>query len=237
LFVPIGTEEPRPRRSLPLVTLGLVGLNVFVFVIELIVLAQGGDTPLGDFMTRYGTVPDRVSSGRDLYSLVTSMFVHASVAHIAFNMAYLLPFGDNVEDRLGHVGYLAFYLFAGVVASLAQVAIDPASDVPGVGASGAIAGVLAAYVLLFPQGIVRVFLFLWVWATITRLPALLFIGFWFFIQFLSGLGSLGAKTTATGGTAYWAHIGGFVAGLAVVGLVILFAGRERPERRPDGAPR
>jgi membrane associated rhomboid family serine protease len=236
LFVPIGTEEPQPRRSLPVVTLGLVGLNVLVFVIELVVLAQGGDTSLGKFMTRYGTVPDQVSSGRDLYSLVTSMFVHASVAHIAFNMAYLLPFGDNVEDRLGHVGYLVFYLFVGVAASLAQVAIDPSSDVPGVGASGAIAGVLAAYVLFFPQGIVRIFLFLWVWATIGRFPALFFIGFWFLVQFLSGIGSLGAETTATGGTAYWAHIGGFVVGLVVAGLVVLLGGRARPERKPGAAP-
>ncbi|MCL4534047.1 MAG: rhomboid family intramembrane serine protease [Bacteroidetes bacterium] len=218
--MPIGTNERISRRRFPVVTIAIVAVNSIVFLFEMLILFGGGQTALDSFVTAFGVVPAAVTQGQDILipfylTPLTSMFVHGGVAHIVFNMLFLLPFGDNVEDRLGHWLYLAFYLVSGLVAAFAQIAVDPASQVPSIGASGAIAGVLAGYLVLFPAGTVRVFVFLWLYATIARVPALMFIGFWFIIQFFSGVGSLGVQTTQTGGVAYWAHIGGFGSGLAM----------------------
>ncbi|MBI2907204.1 MAG: rhomboid family intramembrane serine protease [Chloroflexi bacterium] len=223
MFIPIGTQEPTPLRRFPLVTTFLVVANVIVFLFEMYLLFDGGEAALDAFVTAFGVVPAAVVAGREILippylTLFTSMFVHGGIAHIAFNMLYLRVFGDNVEDRLGPGRYLVFYLLAGLIAAFAQIAVDPGSAVPSVGASGAIAGVLSAYVLLFPRGIVRMFIFLGPFSRIARLPALLYIGFWFFTQFLSGIGSLGVATAETDGIAYWAHIGGFVGGLALAWL-------------------
>jgi membrane associated rhomboid family serine protease len=146
------------------------------------------------------------------------MFMHGSISHVGFNMIYLLAFGDNVEDHMGRWRYLLFYFVAGFLASIAQIAVDPASQIPSVGASGAIAGILAAYIVLFPKGTVRMFLFLGPLTRIRRVPALLYVGIWSITQFFNGLGSLGVATAETGGVAYWAHIGGFVAGFGLASL-------------------
>lgn len=223
MFVPVGTEELTPRQRMPIVTWTLVGVNSLVFLLELFILLAGGDRALSIFMAAFGAIPAAVTGGQSAVipvylTLLTSMFVHGSLTHIGFNMLYLVAFGDNVEDRLGHGRYLIFYLLAGLGATFAQIAVDPASPVPTVGASGAIAGVLSGYILLFPKGQVRMFLFLGPFTRITRVPALIYIGFWFISQFFNGIGSLGVATAETGGVAYWAHIGGFVAGLVLVWL-------------------
>lgn len=231
MFVPVGTEEPVRRRRFPAVTLLLVALNSLAFLYELYVLMAGGDQALNDLITRYGVLP-AVLTGPVVFSLhiyvspFTAMFLHAGFAHILFNMVFLASFGDNVEDRLGHFRYLLFYLLSGLAATAAQVAVDPSSPIPSIGASGAIAGVLSGYLLLFPTGIVRMLLLLGPFARIARVPAFLFILFWFFTQFLSGLASLGVATTETGVVAYWAHIGGFAAGL-VFAILLRGAARAR----------
>ncbi len=218
MLLPIGTQEYPRRRGLPTVTLTLVAVNLAVFVVELMILLGAGSDALDSFMKAFGAVPAAIVSGQGTaippyLTLFTSMFVHASIAHVGGNMIFLLPFGDNVEDWLGHLLYLVFYLAAGLVAGIAQVVVDPTSTVPSVGASGAIAGVLGGYLVLFPRGIVRVFLLIWLFVQITFIPALLFIGFWFVLQLFSGVGSLGADTSQTGGVAYWAHVGGFAFGM------------------------
>ncbi|MCX9010234.1 MAG: rhomboid family intramembrane serine protease [Candidatus Methanoperedens sp.] len=220
MFVPVGTEEPVPRRRFPVVTASIVALNIIVFLFELSILLTGGEDALSAFFMSYGVVPAAITSGQSIgipYYLTpfTSMFVHAGIAHLGFNMLYLSAFGDNVEDRLGRLHYVIFYLLSGLAAALAQIAVNPASQVPSVGASGAIAGVLAGYLLFFPTGIVRMLIFLGPFITITRVSAMLFIIFWFFMQLFIGVASLGVMTEQTGGVAYWAHIGGFTAGLVL----------------------
>lgn len=232
MFVPIGTEERTPRRRRPFVTWTLVVINSLVFLFEAFLLFAGGERALNTFIIATGVTPAAVTSGQSIVipfylTLFTALFVHGSLTHIAFNMLYLIAFGDNVEDRLGHGRYLLFYLLTGLAATFAQIAVDPASQVPTVGASGAIAGVLAGYVLLFPKGKVRMFLFLGPFTRITRVPALAYIGIWFVTQFFNGVGSLGVATAETSGVAYWAHIGGFVAGLALA--IIFRRGVIRPQ--------
>ena len=226
MFVPVGTEETIPRRRFPIVTAIIVLINILVFLFELSILLTGGQEGLSNFFKSYGAVPAAILSGQNIripfyLTLFTSMFVHAGIAHLGFNMLYLSAFGDNVEDRLGHLNYLVFYLLSGLAATFAQIAINPAAEIPGVGASGAIAGVLAGYILFFPKGIVRMLLFLGPFITITRVSAMLFIAFWFIMQLFVGVASLGAMTAQTGGVAYWAHIGGFVGGMI---LALLYRG-------------
>jgi membrane associated rhomboid family serine protease len=226
MFIPLGTEEQIPRQRFPIVTATIVGINILVFLFQLALLWEGGEQALYLFITAFGIVPAALTSGQSLVipfflTPFTSMFVHGSLTHILFNMVYLVAFADNVEDRLGHWRFLAFYLLAGLLGGLAQVLVDVSSTVPTVGASGAIAGVLAAYVVLFPQGKVRMFLFLGPLSRIKRVSALIYVGIWFAMQFFSGVGSLGVPTAETGGVAYWAHIGGFLAGLM---LAFLFRG-------------
>lgn len=227
MFLPVGTDEARPRGSFPFVTIALVALNVAVFGVELVVLFSGGEQALNEFIVAFGAVPREITTGIDLgivrptlvyRTLFTSLFVHAGLLHIAGNMLYLGAFGDNVEDRMGHLGFLAFYLLSGLAAGMAQIVVDPSSTVPSVGASGAVAGVLAGYLVLFPTGQVRALVILGFFVRISRLPALFFILFWFATQFLTGIAMLGVETAETGGVAYWAHIGGFAAGLVLVAL-------------------
>ena len=220
MFAPIGTEEPVPRRRFPVVTAGIIAVNITVFLFELYILFTNGEEALNSFVKSYGAVPAAVVSGQDIQipfylTPLTSMFVHAGLAHIGFNMLYLAAFGDNVEDRLGHWHYLLFYLLSGLIAAFAQIAVDPTSQIPSIGASGAIAGVLAGYIVFFPRGIVRLLLFLGFFFIVTRVSAALFIIFWFITQLFIGIASLGVMTAQTGGVAYWAHIGGFAAGLVL----------------------
>ncbi|MGE3269595.1 MAG: rhomboid family intramembrane serine protease [Chloroflexota bacterium] len=217
------SDDPPLRRSFPIVTLTLIAVNIAVFIFELS-LGSGIET----LFRSAGVVPQEYALRTDippaaplgiLYTtLLTSMFLHGGFLHIGSNMLFLWIFGDNVEDRLGHFRYILFYLLCGLAASAAHIAANLGSTVPSVGASGAIAGVLAGYAVLFPSAHVRTLLFLGPFITMTRVPALLMIGFWFITQLLSGLAMVGA-TAQTTGVAFWAHIGGFIVGLPLVFLL------------------
>lgn len=214
-MLPIGDELP--SRRLPLVNWVLMAINIFAFSLELMMGPH-----LEQFFMTWGLVP-YFFTHPDRYpwaplTLFTSMFLHGGWSHLIGNMLYLWIFGDNVEDALGHVGYLFFYLAAGVVAGLAQVFVAPDSLVPCVGASGAIAGVLAVYLVLYPASPIRVLVPGFYFMRIARLPALFVLGFWFVLQLFNGFLSLGVATAATGGVAWFAHIGGFLAGLIVGAL-------------------
>jgi|SRR5579872_379054 len=200
-----------PSRTVPFVTVGLIVANALVFVYMLAL----PDGMLESFVSTYAVVPAWFS----LPTLVTSQFLHAGWMHIIGNMLYLWIFGDNVEDRLGHVRYLFFYLGAGAVAAILQVLFNPFSAVPMLGASGAIAGVMGAYFVLYPQSRVLTAIFIVIFFDVVEIPAVFFLGIWFLMQLLSGVGSLGVSNAAGGGTAFWAHVGGFVFG-AAVGLIL-----------------
>ena len=223
-MIPVGSEEPTPRRRFPIITLTLFASNLVVFLYEMSLT----ENSLNSFFINYGAVPVLILRGLNLSSLITSIFIHAGIAHIAFNMLYLIVFGDNVEDKLGHIRYLLFYFVSGLLATFAQIAFDANSPIPSVGASGAIAGILSSYILFFPQGNIRAFIFIGPFIRISRVPALVFIGFWFITQFLNGLLSLGVNTAETGGVAYWAHIGGFLAGLI---MTLIFKSTEHSEHQ------
>jgi len=211
-MLPIGDDDST-RRTVPLVTYGLIALNVLFFIVEL----TGGDA----FITKWAFVPSRFLANpfTDFLTLFTAMFMHAGWLHLGGNMLYLWIFGDNVEDRFGHVKFIIFYLICGLAATFAQLAFSIGSDVPNLGASGAIAGVLGAYILLFPKSSVRVLQ----GSRVIQVSALIVIGIWIVLQFFSGIGSI-VSTTQTGGVAYMAHIGGFVAGFL---LTFLFRGNPR----------
>jgi len=206
---PIGDDDSS-RRTVPLVTYALIVLNVLFFLLE-----QGGGEK---FIMQWAFVPSRFLANpfSDFLTLFTSMFMHAGWVHLGGNMLYLWIFGDNVEDRFGHVKFIVFYFLCGLLATFSQLVFSLGSNVPNLGASGAIAGVLGAYILLFPQGRVRVLQ----GQRVIQVPALVVIGLWIVLQFFSGIGSI-ANASQTGGVAYMAHIGGFVAGFA---LTFLFRG-------------
>jgi membrane associated rhomboid family serine protease len=209
-MLPIGDDDTA-RRTVPLVTYALIALNVLFFFVE----QSGGDA----FVGKWAFVPSRflANPSGEVLTLFTSMFMHAGWVHLGGNMLYLWIFGDNVEDRFGHITFTVFYLLCGLAATLAQLAFSLGSSVPNLGASGAIAGVLGAYILLFPKGQVRVLQ----GRRVIQVPALVAIGIWIVLQLFSGIGSI-ASTAQTGGVAYMAHIGGFLAGFV---LTFLFRGR------------
>jgi len=221
-MIPIG-DEPRNGRGLAYITIGFIVLNVVVFLYEL-TLGAG----LDPFFQTYGAVPREILTGQDIappgpypvyWQLLSSMFIHGGWLHIIGNLAYLRVFGDDIEDALGHGLYLVFYLGAGVAASLTQILLSgAASTIPSVGASGAIAGVLGAYIVLYPARRIHVLVPNLYFAT-AQVSAVIMLGIWFALQFFSGLTALSGDTAETGGVAVWAHIGGFVAGV-LVGLVL-----------------
>jgi membrane associated rhomboid family serine protease len=204
---PIGDDDSS-RRTVPLVTYALIALNVIFFIVEL----SGGDA----FIMKWAFVPKRflANPAGGFLTLFSSMFMHAGWLHLGGNMLYLWIFGDNVEDRFGHLKFILFYLICGLAATFAQLAFSVGSDIPNLGASGAIAGVLGAYILLFPQGKVRVLQ----GQRVIQVSALIVIGLWIVLQLFSGIGSI-AGAGQTGGVAYMAHIGGFVAGFALTFLL------------------
>jgi membrane associated rhomboid family serine protease len=219
-------DENRGQRLTPWVNYGLIAANFLVFFYELTL----SPVELSNFLLRWGLVPAEVSNRHDLYTLLTDLFLHGGWLHIFGNMLFLWIFGDNVEDTMGHARYLLFYLLCGLAGNLGQVLIDPQSTVPLVGASGAISGVLAAYLVMFPLGKIRT-LFLIGWIPIILLvPAWIQIGLWILLQFVNGLAAIGGRTAETGGggVAYFAHIGGFLAGLT---LVWIFRDRSAYERQ------
>jgi membrane associated rhomboid family serine protease len=209
-MLPIGDDDSG-RRTVPLVTYALIALNVLFFFVEM----SGGDA----FIGKWAFVPSRflANPSGDILTLFTSMFMHGGWVHLGGNMLYLWIFGDNVEDRFGHIKFIIFYLLCGLAATFAQLAFSVGSNIPNLGASGAIAGVLGAYILLFPQGKVRVMQ----GQQVVQVSALIVIGLWIVLQLFSGIGSITSATGDTGGVAYMAHIGGFVAGFV---LTFLFRG-------------
>ncbi|HLD94477.1 MAG TPA: rhomboid family intramembrane serine protease [Anaerolineales bacterium] len=204
----VGDQNPL-RRLTPIITYGLIAVNVIVFFLEL----QGGEP----FIIQWSFIPSEflANPSREFVTIFTSMFMHAGELHLFGNMLYLWIFGDNVEDRFGHQKFLIFYLACGVAATFTQLAFSQASTIPNLGASGAIAGVLGAYLVMFPQG--RVLMA--AGRGVFPVSALVAIGLWFLLQLFSGIGSLGASADA-GGVAYMAHIGGFVAGFVLTYLLV-----------------
>ena len=201
-----------PSRTTPYITITIIGLNVLAWLFEL-TLPEG---VLPVFLQVYGVVPGELH----MPTLITSMFLHGGWMHIISNMWYLWIFGDNVEDRLGHGRFLVFYLLCGIIAALGQVAMDPSSTIPTVGASGAIAGVMGAYIVLYPRSRVLTLVPIIFYIEIIELPAVLLLGFWFLLQLFS-VGAVSA-TSNTGGVAFAAHIAGFV-----VGVIGVFVFRKR----------
>jgi membrane associated rhomboid family serine protease len=223
----IPLHDTIPSQRVAWVTRSLVALNLLAFVLE---LRQG--RAIESFIYQFGVVPSHwiVSAGSDFLdwprlflTLITSQFLHGGVLHLGSNLLYLWIFADNVEDRLGHTKFILLYLGSGVAAAVAQILIAPHSSIPMVGASGAIAGVLGSYLLMFPTARIVTLVPVGLFAQTVELPAFLFLGFWFLLQWMQGLTTIG-QISDVGGVAFWAHIGGFVAGMA--GAVLL-----RPARR------
>jgi membrane associated rhomboid family serine protease len=207
-MLPIG-DDNSTRRITPVVTYALIALNVLVFFLEL----NNGDA----FINRWAFVPTRFLANPidELPTLFTSMFMHGGWMHLLGNMLYLWIFGDNVEDRLGHALFTLFYILCGLGATFSQLAFSAGSNIPNLGASGAIAGVLAAYILMFPRGRIRVMM----GRAVIPMSAFIVIGFWFLLQIFSGVNTLAASSQTEGGVAYMAHIGGFVTGLLLTWLL------------------
>lgn len=219
-MMPIRDINPTHRTTY--VTVTLIALNVGVYLIQLFFQATG---QLNQFVYTYAVIPYELTQGVDLpppslqpavLTVFTAMFMHGGLFHIFGNMLYLWIFGNNIEDNMGHARFLVFYLLCGIAATGAQVAISPTSRIPNIGASGAIAGVLGAYLILHPRAQVETILWLGWFIRIVRLPAVLVLSFWIIIQFFQGVASLGMPDM--GGVAWFAHIGGFVAGLLLVNV-------------------
>jgi len=221
----IPLRDANPTRRTPVVTIALLAACFAVFAVELFMLASGGEDALIELIDEYGTVPAdltaAVTSGtwlsepvRDVF---TSMFLHAGWLHLLGNMLFLWIFANNVEDRMGRLLFLAFYLTGGIAAVAGQSLIDPASTEPMIGASGAIAATLGAYLVLFPRARIQSLVFLGFFYQLIAVPAVIVLGFWFVLQVVDGLGSLGASNAIETNVAFFAHIGGFVAG-AVIAL-------------------
>ena len=241
-MIPIGDEDTGGQPGIPWVNVAIIALNVIVFLYQLV-------DP--NFTNGYSTVPAEITQGIDIVgvrqlvlpdgttatidegpgpnpiwlTLLTSMFMHGGWLHIGGNMLFLFIFGDNIEKAYGHIKYLIFYLVCGIVAGIAHVLSQPDSIIPSLGASGAISGVMAAYLVLFPTNRVRVLLTLGViWLRPIAVPAVVMIGIWALLQFVNGIGSI-AVTDQTSGVAYWAHIGGFIAGAVITLLAKPFLDR------------
>jgi membrane associated rhomboid family serine protease len=205
-----------PSRSTPYITVTLIVLNAIAWLYELTI--PGDLLPV--FLQLYGVVPADFSTP----TLISSMFLHGSWMHFIGNMWYLWIFGDNVEDRVGHGRFIVFYLLCGIVAALGHVGMDPSSTLPTIGASGAIAGVMGTYFVLYPHSRVLTAIFIFFFLDLVEIPAIFFLGIWFLMQLFNGVGSIGASASTTGGVAFWAHVFGFLAGL----LCGLFARMREP---------
>ncbi len=207
----IPLRDANPTKNTPFVTYSIVAINVLIFFWELLLDGQGR---LESFIITWGVIPVELLAepASEWMTLISSMFLHGGWAHLLGNMLYLWVFGDNLEDRLGPVRFIIFYIGTGLAATGAQVAIDPGSTIPTIGASGAIAGVLGGYLLLFPRARVTTLVFRF----ITQVPALIVLGFWFVYQFFFGIASLSNMDMQVGGVAFFAHIGGFVAGMVLI---------------------
>jgi membrane associated rhomboid family serine protease len=230
----IPLRDSNPTRRTPIVTLALIGACFVAFAYELGLLATSEAT-LNAFITEWGVVPIDITSvwergalaSQETATLFASQFLHGGWLHLLGNMLYLWIFGNNIEDRLGRARFIVFYLGGGLVAALAQTAIDPSSPVPMIGASGAIAATLGAYLVLFPRARITTLVFLGFFYQLINVPAIVVLGFWFVLQLMDGLASLGPDR-AGGGVAFFAHIGGFVAGALLARVFTI--GRRDPGR-------
>jgi membrane associated rhomboid family serine protease len=214
---PIGDENAGTIIK-PIVNWTLIGLCVAVFIYQVSLSPRA----LEALFFQYGVIPAELTAGENYLSVLTSMFLHGGFGHLFGNMVFLYVFGDNIEDAMGHISYLLFYLLCGIAAALTQVFLNPDSTIPMIGASGAISGVMGAYIVLFPRGNVRAIVFY----AVMLVPAWIMIGVWFALQLFSGFSTLGGPDV--GGTAFWAHVGGFVAGTI---LVWLFRDKEAVTRQ------
>jgi membrane associated rhomboid family serine protease len=247
-LIPFADAEVR-RRSLPVVNLLLIALNALVFFYEvqlggLELLIGDANLSISTFFYKWGFIPQELIRGEPFTDLrvglasainiqspiptwatiFTSMFIHGGLLHFAGNMLFLWVFGDNIENRLGHLKYLVFYLAAGVAATLSHLAVDPHSQTPLVGASGAISGVMGAYLVLYPFNRIKALLIFY-FVTVVRLPAVLMLGFWFLLQLLNAVGSVGLADQVN--VAFFAHVGGFLAGMVIGGVYRLLPGQPR----------
>ncbi len=223
-------RDHNPSRRVPYVTFALIAANILVFVLQTLTVQD--DPSLARYYADWAMVPAEVSQGDAYYSVFSSMFLHAGFMHIAGNMLFLWIYGDNLEDILGHVPFLAFYLVCGALAALAHIIADSASPVPTVGASGAIAGVMGGYLLLFPKARIDFLLILVVFFRVFTLSAWMILGFWFAIQLVQGT----IMDQSGGGVAYWAHAGGFIAGLILITPIWLRLGGTKFWDRTHGHP-
>lgn len=210
----IPLKDDNPRSAFPVLTITLIAVNILAFLLEL----QFG---LEYVVMKYGAIPIEIVNGQDLETMFTSMFLHGGFMHLAGNMLYLWIFGDNIESYLGRFKFILFYLICGLIAILAHIFMSGSSEVPMVGASGAISGILGAYLIKYPKAKVLVLIPIIFFITVRRIPALFVLGFWFIMQLFSGVVTIGGEG---GGVAFWAHIGGFVAGL---GLILLLSEKKR----------
>jgi membrane associated rhomboid family serine protease len=218
----IPLRDSQPSYSKPYVTIAIIAVNAFVFLFQLTL----DEFSLNSFLSSYGMIPGRLHA----LSLVTSMFLHGGWLHLIGNMWFLWIFGDNVEDILGHAKYLLFYLLCGVAAALVQVAFNMDSQIPTIGASGAIAGVMGAYLVKFPRSRIVTLVFVLFFLTTIEIPASFILIYWFVLQFFSGVGSIATAHLSQGGVAWFAHVGGFLAGIL---LIYAMRPRERFRRREE----
>jgi membrane associated rhomboid family serine protease len=215
-------RDNQPSYSAPVITILIIIVNVLVFLFEISLDPYSRN----HFISVYGLIPEHLY----LSSLFTSMFLHGGWMHIIGNMWFLWIFGDNVEDVMGHAKYLLFYLLCGVAAGVTHIFFNPQSSVPTVGASGAIAGIMGAYMIKFPRSRIVTLVFILFFITTVEVPAVLMLLYWFFIQFFSGVGEVGYSRVSQGGVAFFAHVGGFVAGMILVNML---ATRRPYSRRRD----
>jgi membrane associated rhomboid family serine protease len=228
--------DHNPRRTTPVVNLLLVGINILMFFWELQLEAANRLEPVlfnvAFVPARFWALPQAIVP--NVITMFVSMFLHGGWLHLGGNMLYLWIFGDNIEDRLGHFRYLLFYFASGIAATLAHAVMNPASQMPSIGASGAIAGVLGAYLVLFPKQRVTTLIPIFIFITVREIPAIILLGFWIVMQLFLGAASVGNEMQNAGGVAYFAHIGGFVAGMV---LIVLFGGLRRRRVQPAYANR
>ncbi len=215
-------RDTQPSYSTPVVTVCIIILNILIFLFQ-VSLGDWGNTQL---VAEYGLIPARWHFS----NIITSMFMHGGWMHVLGNMWFLWIFGDNIEDIMGHAKYLAFYILCGVAAALAHVFFNPGSNIPTVGASGAIAGVMGAYIVKFPRSRIITLVFIFFFITTFEIPAVVMLAYWFIIQLFSGVGSIAYSHVSEQGVAWFAHVGGFLAGIL---LVHLMGTRERYFRRRD----
>ncbi len=221
----IPLRDINPSRTFPYVTIAIILINVIVHALQ---WGMTGKETVA-FYQEFGAIPATIlgqyskgfsfTSFSGSFTLLTSMFIHGGFFHLLGNMWSLWIFGDNVEDRFGHFGFLFFYIVTGIAASVSHILVSPHSMIPTVGASGAISGVMGAYVLLFPRARILVLLPIFIFIRIFTVPAWVFLGFWFFWQLLQGLATVSASNPSVGGVAFWAHIGGFAAGMILIPIM------------------